>query len=299
MVVVMAPDATDEQIDHVVERVVGVGGEAFVSRGVVRTIIGLVGDIDSFHGLNLRSLPGVADVHRISDPFKLVSRQHHAERSTVWVAVRRAPGADRPGHVHVHRRPVRGRDPPADPRVRRDGEGRRGDAAPGRGLQAAHLAVRLPGPRPPRPRDPGRRARGDRPADRDRGGRRARRAGRRRARRHAAGRHPQHGQLRAAPGGRRVRQAGAAQARDDRDHRGVADGGGVRRPARQPRRGAVRARHPHLRAGHPQHARHLRGAGRAGDQPPADHRRPVARRRAARTWSCRCPGPRSRSAPTA
>ena len=59
MVVVMAPDATDEQIDHVVERVESVGGEAFVSRGVVRTIIGLVGDIDSFHGLNLRSLPGV------------------------------------------------------------------------------------------------------------------------------------------------------------------------------------------------------------------------------------------------
>ena len=85
MVVVMAPDATDEQIDRVVERVESVGGEAFVSRGVVRTIIGLVGDIDSFHGLNLRSLPGVADVHRISDPFKLVSRQHHAERSTVWV----------------------------------------------------------------------------------------------------------------------------------------------------------------------------------------------------------------------
>ena len=85
MVVVMAPDATDEQIERVTERVASVGGEAFVSRGVVRTIIGLVGDIDSFHGLNLRSLPGVADVHRISDPFKLVSRQHHAGRSTVWV----------------------------------------------------------------------------------------------------------------------------------------------------------------------------------------------------------------------
>jgi 3-deoxy-7-phosphoheptulonate synthase len=85
MVVVMAPDATDEQIAHVAERVEGVGGQAFVSRGVVRTIIGLVGDIDSFHGLNLRSMPGVADVHRISDPFKLVSRQHHAGRSTVWV----------------------------------------------------------------------------------------------------------------------------------------------------------------------------------------------------------------------
>jgi 3-deoxy-7-phosphoheptulonate synthase len=85
MVVVMSPDATDEDIANVVAKVEGVGGEAFVSKGVVRTIIGLVGDIDSFHHLNLRTLQGVADVHRISDPYKLVSRQHHPERSTVWV----------------------------------------------------------------------------------------------------------------------------------------------------------------------------------------------------------------------
>jgi 3-deoxy-7-phosphoheptulonate synthase len=85
MVVVMSPDATAEQIAHVVERVESVGGEAFVSKGVTRTIIGLIGDIESFHHLNLRSMPGVADVHRISDPFKLVSRQNHPERSTVWV----------------------------------------------------------------------------------------------------------------------------------------------------------------------------------------------------------------------
>ncbi len=81
----MSPDATEEDISQVVARVEGVGGEAFVSKGVVRTIIGLVGDIESFHHLNLRALSGVADVHRISDPHKLVSRQHHQERSTVWV----------------------------------------------------------------------------------------------------------------------------------------------------------------------------------------------------------------------
>ena len=93
MVVVMSPDATDEDVAHVVARVEGVGGTAFVSTGVVRTIIGLVGDIDSFHHLNLRTLRGVADVHRISDPYKLVSRQHHPDRSTVWVgsAGRQAP----------------------------------------------------------------------------------------------------------------------------------------------------------------------------------------------------------------
>ncbi len=85
MVVVMSPDATDEDVAHVVERVESVGGEAFVSKGLSRTIIGLVGDIESFHHLNLRTLQGVADVHRISSPYKLVSRQHHAERSTVWV----------------------------------------------------------------------------------------------------------------------------------------------------------------------------------------------------------------------
>jgi 3-deoxy-7-phosphoheptulonate synthase len=85
MVVVMAPDATDEDIAAVVARVEAVGGEAFVSKGLVRTIIGLVGDIESFHHLNLRTLNGVADVHRISDPYKLVSRQHYRDRSTVWV----------------------------------------------------------------------------------------------------------------------------------------------------------------------------------------------------------------------
>lgn len=85
MVIVMSPEASDAEVAGVVDRVRGVGGEAFVSRGVVRTIIGLVGDIESFHHLNLRTLPGVVDVHRISDPYKLVSRQHHPERSTVWV----------------------------------------------------------------------------------------------------------------------------------------------------------------------------------------------------------------------
>ena len=91
MVVVMSPDATPADIAAVVARVEGAGGEAFVSRGVVRTIIGLVGDVERFHGLNLRALRGVADVHRISDPYKLVSRQHHRDRSTVYVGASRVP----------------------------------------------------------------------------------------------------------------------------------------------------------------------------------------------------------------
>ncbi len=53
--------------------------------------------------------------------------------------------------------------------------------------------------------DPRRRRGGHRAAGGHRGRRRPRRRRRGRARRHAPGRHPQHGQLRAAPGGRHVR----------------------------------------------------------------------------------------------
>jgi 3-deoxy-7-phosphoheptulonate synthase len=85
MVVVMASEATTEQLDAVVRTVEAAGGSAFVSRGVHRTIVGLVGDIGRFEALNLAALPGVGDVVRISVPYKLVSRENHPQTSTVRV----------------------------------------------------------------------------------------------------------------------------------------------------------------------------------------------------------------------
>src|SRR5690606_13530604 len=85
MVIVMAPEATNDDIEAVVDRVSRAGGEAFVSRGVSRTIIGLVGDVERFTTLNLQGMPGVADVIRVSTPYKLVSRENHPARSTVTV----------------------------------------------------------------------------------------------------------------------------------------------------------------------------------------------------------------------
>ncbi len=85
MVVVMSPAAQDGDVSAVVARVEQAGGEAFVSRGVTRTIVGLVGDVDQFAALNLRAMPGVAEVVRVSSPYKLVSRDHHPQMSTVYV----------------------------------------------------------------------------------------------------------------------------------------------------------------------------------------------------------------------
>ncbi len=86
MVIVMAPDASSDNIASIVDLVASAGGEAYVTRGVSRTIIGLVGDVQRFATLDLRALPGVADVLRISTPYKLVSRENTAERSVVRVA---------------------------------------------------------------------------------------------------------------------------------------------------------------------------------------------------------------------
>jgi 3-deoxy-7-phosphoheptulonate synthase len=85
MVVVMAPEATQADVNAIVDVVRASGGEAFVSRGISQTIVGLVGDLDQFGSLNLRSRNGVADVMRISVPYKLISRQHRPDRSVVMV----------------------------------------------------------------------------------------------------------------------------------------------------------------------------------------------------------------------
>src|ERR1019366_8642623 len=85
MVVVMTAEAGETEVDGVVDRVRAAGGDAFVSRGMSRTIVGLVGNVDHLDTLNLRGMPGVSDVVRISAPYKLVSREHHRERSVIRV----------------------------------------------------------------------------------------------------------------------------------------------------------------------------------------------------------------------
>jgi len=85
MVIVMAPGASDTDITDVVTHIETHGGQAFVSRGVMRTIIGVVGTEDVLETLDADGLPGVAETMRITAPYKLVSAQNHARRTTVRV----------------------------------------------------------------------------------------------------------------------------------------------------------------------------------------------------------------------
>ncbi|HTG47358.1 MAG TPA: 3-deoxy-7-phosphoheptulonate synthase [Actinomycetota bacterium] len=85
MVVVMTANATDGDIEAVAGRVRAHGGEAFVSRGTVHTIIGLVGDTERFATIEWNQMPGVDHVIQIGKPYKMVSRDLHPETTVVKV----------------------------------------------------------------------------------------------------------------------------------------------------------------------------------------------------------------------
>ena len=85
MVIVMGSSATDEDVIGVVAHIEAHNGQAFVSRGVMRTIIGVVGTEDVLETLDVDALPGVVETMRITAPYKLVSAENHAKRTTIRV----------------------------------------------------------------------------------------------------------------------------------------------------------------------------------------------------------------------
>lgn len=88
MVIVLSPGADQEVIDEIVAIVSEAGGEAFVSKGVSRTIVGVVGNSGVLESLEARDLAqhaGVHEVFRVTTPYKLVSKENHSQTSTVMV----------------------------------------------------------------------------------------------------------------------------------------------------------------------------------------------------------------------
>jgi 3-deoxy-7-phosphoheptulonate synthase len=85
MILVLRTDATQPQIDHVIERVQELGFEPRVITGAFRTIVALIGDDNAPGVEKLDAIPGVEHVHRILKPFKLASREFHQADTIVEV----------------------------------------------------------------------------------------------------------------------------------------------------------------------------------------------------------------------
>jgi 3-deoxy-7-phosphoheptulonate synthase len=81
MIIVLKPNPTPEQIQHVIERIEQLGYVPHLSRGVSRTIIGVIGDEDKLQTEPLQAIEGVEKVVPILKPYKLASRDFHAEDS--------------------------------------------------------------------------------------------------------------------------------------------------------------------------------------------------------------------------
>ena len=93
MMIVMKQDATEEQIQAVVDRIESVGARAHRSPGEEVTVIGAIGDREHVQRLELEATPGVDKVMPISKPYKLASTQiRHGEPSVFDIGGRKIGG---------------------------------------------------------------------------------------------------------------------------------------------------------------------------------------------------------------
>ena len=85
MLVVMRDHASQESIDHVVEILHEHGAEAHLSRGEVKTIIGVIGEREVIYTLDLEGVADVEEVIRVLKPYKLVTREFQPEDTVIRI----------------------------------------------------------------------------------------------------------------------------------------------------------------------------------------------------------------------
>src|SRR5438067_6531328 len=85
MLIVMKPSATAHEIDAVVDIIETVGLRAHPMAGASRTAIGITGNEAPIDGRRFENLPGVAEVIRVTKPYKLIPLVLRPEKTIVRV----------------------------------------------------------------------------------------------------------------------------------------------------------------------------------------------------------------------
>ena len=83
MIIVMSGDASDQQVDAVVNKIKGFGLDVNISRGTERTVIGAIGDERKLDAEMFDSMPGVEQSMHIVKPYKIVAREWHKENTVI------------------------------------------------------------------------------------------------------------------------------------------------------------------------------------------------------------------------
>ena len=85
MIIVLRKDATKKDISHLVAKIKKLGLKPWISAGVERTIVGVIGEEDILRTKPLEVFPGVEKVLSILKPYKLASRDFKKEDTIVDV----------------------------------------------------------------------------------------------------------------------------------------------------------------------------------------------------------------------
>lgn len=85
MIIVLKPDATKEQIQHIMDKMDKLGLKPWLSEGVERSIIGVIGEEDVLRTLPLEGFPGVEQVLAILKPYKLASIEYKGKPSQIEI----------------------------------------------------------------------------------------------------------------------------------------------------------------------------------------------------------------------
>ncbi len=83
MILVTRKGITEEELDHIRERVESLGLRTHVSRGETLTVVGCIGDEERLQHVPLLSIPGVVAAHPVMKPYKLASREFAADRTRI------------------------------------------------------------------------------------------------------------------------------------------------------------------------------------------------------------------------
>jgi len=81
MIIVLKKTATPQELEHICQKVRELGLTPQVSRGIERTVIGVIGDEEKLQVQPLEVFPGVESVMAILRPYKLASRDYKAENT--------------------------------------------------------------------------------------------------------------------------------------------------------------------------------------------------------------------------
>ena len=85
MIVVMSANATERNLNNVVKKIEALGLQTHISKGAERTIVGVIGDPKLIANLEMEMMAGVEKTVRVTEKYKLVSRDFHPANTVIDV----------------------------------------------------------------------------------------------------------------------------------------------------------------------------------------------------------------------